>query len=128
MGIRQYHNKWRAYIVDKDGTKHQKYFDTKQLAQAFYDVHYKDKHPFARYKKRSDAKTKDLAVGLCLTFEVYHPVSGGETIRRIIKATAKVEGQLKHFQRSFGKNRARKKAIKLCLAWRIKQLKGAANA
>lgn len=123
MGIRKYHNRWRAYIVDKQGVHHQKYFDTEQEAQQFYDKCYAGKMPNARYKKRCDAKAKDLPVGLLQTFERKYPVGGGETIYHLIKAVAVVNGKLTHFQRKFGENRTRKKAVELCLNWRIHQMK-----
>jgi hypothetical protein len=120
MGVRQYHNKWRCYIVDTHGNKHQLYFKTEKEAQDYYDLIYSAKKPFARYKKKSNATHQELPVGLHQSFSNRMNSVGTRHKLYFIKATVNVDGKVKSFQRFFGKKRTRDKAIELCLQWRLK--------
>ena len=123
MGIRKYYNKWRCYIVDKKGNKHQSYFDTEKEAQAHYDKHYKDKVPHARYNKKSNARHQDLQIGVHESFSNKMNTFGIRVRRDFIKSTFKVDGKVKCFVRHFGGNRTRAEAIRLCTEWRKQKQK-----
>lgn len=123
MGIRKYYNKWRCYIVDKKGIKHQEYFETKEEAQTFYDEMYKGKVPHACYKKKSDAKHQDLPVGLHER-EVTRPLkNGGESVDHFIKAVVMIDGKPVSKERVYGVKRTREKAVEFCHKWRLMMIK-----
>lgn len=91
MGIRKYHNKYRAAIRVK-GQDMQPYFDTEKQAQKFIDLMSEANNaknsPWSIFnKKRSTAKHSDLPIGWCDYIQKRPLKNGGYVSLKIIACT-----------------------------------------
>lgn len=121
MGIRKYHNRFRAYFTDSKGEAQQLYFDSKKEAEEHIVRETEGRLPLLRVNKKSNAKAKDLPVGLCDTFEVKTPRGIAVTYSKIVAvlpAHLIPKGHPKSRHRYYGGSRTREEAIKQCLQWR----------
>jgi len=125
MGVRRYYKRWRCYAVDKKGKQHQEYFDTEAQAQDRYDELVKGKLRLSNYKKRSGAKHPRMPVGVHEHNYTKLNVYGEIKHYKSIKGTVCINGKVATCQRSYGKLRTRKEAIRMCENWRIVMLKEA---
>lgn len=125
MGIRKFHNKYRASIR-VDGKDLQPYFETFELAEQFIaeQIAKRDKQlPFVnKNKKRKNCKAKDLPIGLTESIskkyrngmEFHYPI-----IRSIVHHKRVRIGTV---STQYGIKHTRKQAIKLTLKKRQKMI------
>ena len=122
-GVRQFGNQWHYYVVDIDGNHHKGYVPTREAAEHIVKTIKASFVGNEQAKKRKDAKTPDLPVGLCQSIKTKHTADGGKHFSDVIVATVVINGKTKTRQRTFGTIRTREQAIKECVEWRKKELK-----
>jgi hypothetical protein len=125
MGIRKYHQKYRA-AIRVDGKDVQPYFDDRTSAESFLKEAESKKEkqlPFVgKNKKRSNAKAKDLPVGLTQTKTsklVNDTLYEYSVIRSIIHYNRIYVGTVSTM---YGNKYSRKEAIELTIKKREKKI------
>lgn len=124
MGIRKYHNQWRACFTGDDGTFYQEYFLSEKAAKQFMERKAKNRlHSNQKVKKRLTATHQDLPVGLYQLVKRKRAVDGDWLFHDYMAVSVYINGEQKIYVRAFGRSRTREQAIKLCVEWREKMLK-----
>lgn len=126
MGIRKYSDtNYRVTITDRNGEALQTYFKTLEEAEQYqYNVkvdrgsYYNGKH-----KKRSDSKYPDLPVGIDQLNVKKNGANNKRYNYKVIRANICFHGKLQYKSLSFGENRTREEAIRICKEWRNDKLK-----
>ena len=122
MGVRRYHNKFRA-ALSINGKSIQKYFTNEEDAESFiFETKLEQGNLNGNFvKKRITSTHQDLPIGL-MEYTYSKTKDDIEYNYNVIVGTVSLGGKVSNIKRHFGDRRTREDAIEICQSWRLKKL------